>query len=142
MSESEEWRNLRLDIPPIKRTMETDPTYCGCAMGQGMFGSHGWHWKRADQALLYDRAKRLFAAERVGWSPAVLRDEWRSYLDKEQAHGRFNPTTGMHEAWKPYIGTPFAIERCPPYMAAYSKSLEAKKKKEASGRNRKVLGDE
>lgn len=137
------WLSKRLALAK-QAGFDLDVSLCGCALPEGAFGSHGWHSYRATQATLYSRARALFARERLGTHPHLIATEWRDWLVAEEAAGRFDPRTGMHETWRPYLGALFAYERCPAYMAGYTRNLEqetARKARTAGGRQ-KLLGED
>lgn len=120
-----------------------DISYCGCVLPAGVYGAHGWHWHRADQAHLYDLAKRRFAEARTGYSAAMLRKEWEQWLEAEAVQGKFDRNAGMHLEWKHYLGLPFAVERCPAYMAVWIESQRAeKRRKAATGKGKSRLGED
>lgn len=132
--------NLQISLyRPIIEAAE--PTHCSCALPEGAWGGHGWHWMRATRETLFANEKARFAAERQGLSTLALRQEWAEWLDAEAREGRMRG--GLHETWKPYLGLPFAMEPCPAYRAAYGRSLdqETARKKTKTGR-RKLLGEE
>lgn len=130
-------------MPDLYRpATDTDTSYCGCSLPMGAFGVHGWHWMRGTQALLYDLEKRKFAAERPGWSQQALREAWDSWMERETLGGRVD-RSGMHEAWKPYIGIPFAMEPCPAYRRVVREELEGEKRRKAfTGKRKRILGED
>lgn len=114
-------RLRRGDSPNCEPT--EDVSYCGCLLPAGCWGGDGWHHARHTLQTLYLREKVFFANQRQGWSQASLRHEWAAWLAIEEDAGRIS-ADGLHETWRPYLGTPYSYEQCPPYIAAYRMRLE------------------
>lgn len=120
-----------------------DVSHCGCALPAGWFGGDGFHYRRADAEYLYTRARRIFFEERRrrGMPDLLIVGEWDGWVETETSAGRM--VNGMHEVWTPSLGAVFAMERCPPYMEAYRKSLEGRKRAQAQEkRGKRLLGEE
>lgn len=133
--------NAQISLPRPASFMPEPVSHCGCALPPGVWGDSGWHFARADPALLYRHEQHAFKAQRPGWSDAELSRAWYEWVEVETRAGRM--VNGMHELWKAGLGAVWAVEPCPAYRAVVRRELEAtKKKRAAEKRAGRVLGEE
>lgn len=132
-------RELVTLTPLVEWVDHLDTSYCGCALPAGMWGAHGWHFARETPQSLELREKVRFAADRRGAGPIHLRAEWDKWAAIETKEGRMD-ANGLHDAWKPSLGSPVAVEPCPAYRAAVRQGIGEEKRKRTS--KRKIYGEE
>lgn len=133
-------RNLRAgNVPDLGP--QADISHCGCVLGEGCWGSGGWHFARHGIESMVRLEKIRFAAGKETWSKPELRRGWAGWLMEEEDAGRFDGE-GVHVSWQPYMGQPYAFESCPAYMRSFTANHGAEQAAKASaGRRRYDMFD-
>lgn len=117
--------NFRELLRTVPQFEPSPVSHCSCALEAGCWGSEGWHFAPHGIESLVRMEKRRFAEQRPGWSQEALRRAWGQWLVREHEEGRLDDE-GMHLAWKPYAGLPYAFEVCQGFLRNYRIYLESK----------------